>query len=403
MEVHIQARRPAYRHWRPSGTGTRFAPRTSALMTVVIAVLVLAACGGQNAATQTPPQSSIPSAEPPSAEPSPSQSPTTASAVGEVLADLEVPQVQSMAGGGDTTSSEQATADFMTLVLENIQGVWAEVFRNSDLPEPTVSHRWLEAGEVSDTACVDASGDAAQANDRSTFYCPADDTIYFGLVKAMDLWNGLYRGTQSEALGDFSLAYIVAHEYGHNVQAELAASVAADGVTVNFDPPENQELQADCFAGVWGYAVNAQGLLDEGDPLEAIEASWIAGDFIRPLEDPHGTPAERTAAWSVGYNSGVGADCARYELSETQTTAVNFAILNNSSVEICYAYLSPSASTSWGQDILGSDVTMPPGSRADLSVPTGLYDLLLTNCDEEPLIEAYELDVSTDFEYTVTD
>ncbi len=156
-------------------------------------------------------------------------------------------------------------------------------------------------GEAVDTAC-------GEAGDTAAFYCPADDTIYVAQAFAAALWDGVLEGLPGtgRAAGDFGVAYVLAHEYAHNLQEEF-------GVFSRPSPTaEPFELQADCFAGAWGNSVYRQGLLEPGDVEEAINTALAVGDFDVSNAQHHGTPDQRREAWLLGFEGGNPADCERY-------------------------------------------------------------------------------------------
>jgi predicted metalloprotease len=112
---------------------------------------------------------------------------------------------------------------------------------------------------------------------------------------------------EGRAVGDFGVAYIVAHEYAHNVQQELG--YYSTGRRLQAKP---FELQADCMAGAWGNSVYRKGKLDEGDVEEALSTAQAVGDFETRDQQHHGTPDERREAWLQGYRSGDPSTCTRY-------------------------------------------------------------------------------------------
>ena len=181
----------------------------------------------------------------------------------EVLGDLEraVPRAQTTSPTVRSRgSTEPETIDkFMLGILENIDSYWTRTFAAAGLPEPRVGFQAVAPGAVQLTACGHA------ANDDAAFYCPADDTIYVAQVFAAALSRGVLRGLPGEregygrAAGDFAVAYVLAHEYAHNLQQELG--VFDNTVSRSARP---YELQADCLAGTWAYSVFEAGLLEPG-------------------------------------------------------------------------------------------------------------------------------------------
>ena len=227
--------------------------------------------------------------------------------IDEVLGDLDKvfqrpertsPTVRARGRTGVTTIDQ-----FMTDVLQDIDGYWTRTFAASDLPEPRVRYDWVSPGGITLTACGEP------ANDRSAFYCPADDTIYVAQQFAAALYEGVLEGLPGEgrAAGDFAVAYVLAHEYAHNLQQELG--IFDNRVSRQAKP---YELHADCFAGVWAYSVFATGALEPGDLEEAADAARAVGDFDVGNEQHHGTPDERRSALLAGYESGDPSVCSRY-------------------------------------------------------------------------------------------
>jgi predicted metalloprotease len=132
-----------------------------------------------------------------------------------------------------------------------------------------------------------------QAPPRNAFYCPAGDFI---------AWDetGLMIPYYVQA-GDFAAAFVLAHEFGHAMQARLPQQEGFGVLT---------ELQADCFAGAWASDVQAKDLLDAGDLDEATLAVFTARDVPgTEFTDPaaHGSGFERTRAFADGYEGGAGA------------------------------------------------------------------------------------------------
>jgi predicted metalloprotease len=196
---------------------------------------------------------------------------------------------------------------FLTRVLRSVDAYWTTTLTESGLDEPRVGFRWIAAGDRVLTGCRHVAGDDA------AFYCPTDDAIYIGQVFANGILRGIgesfpgQRAGQGRAIGDFGLAYVVAHEYGHNVQEELG--FFRQGRRLAAKP---FELQADCMAGSWGDSVYRAGKLKPGDVEEALSTAKAVGDFEYLSPQHHGTPDERRAAWLRGYRSGDPSVCQEY-------------------------------------------------------------------------------------------
>jgi predicted metalloprotease len=204
--------------------------------------------------------------------------------------------------------NEPTTIDvFLTELLVDIDTYWTRTFEANNLPEPRVGYVWVEPGGTLVSGC------GQPADDRAAFYCPADDTIYVAQVFAAQLYRGVAEGLPGQsagygrAAGDFAVAYVLAHEYAHNLQHELG--IFDNRVTQSAKP---FELQADCLAGTWAYSVYEQGLLDPGDIEEATSAALAVGDFDIGNAQHHGTPPERRDALLEGFRTGDPSQCTRY-------------------------------------------------------------------------------------------
>lgn len=224
-----------------------------------------------------------------------------------------------LAGGGATSNqsaaplseADQQSAEFVAVVLADTEDTWHAEFQKMGLQyrEPTLV---LFTGSVS-SACGSASAAVGP------FYCPGDQKLYIDLSFFHDL------KVRHGAPGDFAQAYVIAHEVGHHVQRLLgiseqvrAAGRGASATRVNA-LSVRQELQADCFAGLWGYAANTERqLLDPGDLEEALQAATAIGDDrlqreaggqVVPDSFTHGTSAQRVKWFKAGFESGDFAAC----------------------------------------------------------------------------------------------
>ena len=225
-----------------------------------------------------------------------------------------------LGGGGATVAGqasrefsqqEQQLADFVSVVLADTEDTWGQVFRQQGgvYREPTLV---LFSGRVN-SACGLASAAVGP------FYCPGDQKLYIDLSFFNDL------SQRHGAPGDFAQAYVVAHEVGHHVQTLLGISQQVQAAGRGRSAAEvnalsvRQELQADCFAGLWGHAANQQRqLLDPGDLEEALRAATAIGDDrlqreaggrVVPDSFTHGTSAQRVAWFRRGFESGELAAC----------------------------------------------------------------------------------------------
>jgi len=232
---------------------------------------------------------------------------------------LGVDMLSLLVGGGTGYSESSAgngadrteAVDFVSVVLADTEETWHGQFAQigRQYQEPTLV---LFTGSVN-SACGYASAAVGP------FYCPGDRKLYLDL----SFFNDLAR--RHSAPGDFAQAYVIAHEVGHHVQTLLgigdrvrAAGRGRSRAEVNA-LSVRQELQADCFAGLWGHAANRERqLLDPGDLEEALRAATAIGDDrlqreaggrVVPDSFTHGTSAQRVKWFRTGFESGRLADC----------------------------------------------------------------------------------------------
>ena len=209
------------------------------------------------------------------------------------------------------SEQEQELADFASVVLADTEDTWNAIFASQGLQyvEPTLV---LFSGRVN-SACGQASSAVGP------FYCPGDQQLYIDLSFFADLAN------RHGAPGDFAQAYVVAHEIGHHVQTLLGISQKVRAAGQGRSKAQvnalsvRQELQADCFAGLWGHAARVdRDLLDEGDLEEALQAASAIGDDrlqreagrrVVPDSFTHGTSQQRVAWFRRGFESGDFAAC----------------------------------------------------------------------------------------------
>ncbi|WP_273792316.1 KPN_02809 family neutral zinc metallopeptidase [Brucella anthropi] len=215
---------------------------------------------------------------------------------------------RTVAEGGNVANDE--TTQFARTVLAETEDVWSGIFqsRGQTYTPPTMV---LFSGQVR-SACGFASAASGP------FYCPGDRKLYIDLSFYKELAN------RFGASGDFAQAYVLAHEVGHHVQNLL-------GILPKFNQMRQQmseaqanqmsvrvELQADCFAGVWGYYTEQKGILEAGDLEEALNAAHQIGDdtlqrrsqgYVVPESFNHGTSAQRAKWFQRGFDRGKLESC----------------------------------------------------------------------------------------------
>jgi predicted metalloprotease len=205
--------------------------------------------------------------------------------------------------------ADDEQAQFVQFVVGNVQDTWRQIFADAGQTyEPTKLYLFEQG--VS-TGC----GTAASA--VGPFYCPADRRVYLDLTFFRELQQ------RFGAPGDFAQAYVIAHEFGHHVQNILGISDdVRRGQQENPDEANELsirlELQADCFAGVWGYSTYERRILETGDLEEGLAAAAAIGDdriqreatgTVSPDTWTHGSSEQRVEWFSRGFESGSAESC----------------------------------------------------------------------------------------------
>jgi predicted metalloprotease len=207
--------------------------------------------------------------------------------------------------------------EFSTYVFNDTQDTWTAIMRKDGRGYDR-AQLVLYSGAVSTDGC----GSATSA--VGPFYCPADSRVYLDLSFYEDMRR------QLDAPGDFAWAYVIAHEIGHHMQNLLGTNARVAELERDNPDDANElsvrtELQADCYAGVWGATVFAEGDLEEGDLDEAFTATEAIGDDrlareagrgVNPDSFTHGTSEQRRHWFEVGYRSGDPAACDTFSPDE---------------------------------------------------------------------------------------
>jgi predicted metalloprotease len=219
---------------------------------------------------------------------------------------------QVAAPSGQPANVDPQTKDFVSAILGSTEKTWGDIFtaHGRQYVDPKLD---LFSGGVR-TAC------GAASTAVGPFYCPGDQKVYLDVAFFEELQNRFH------ASGDFARAYVIAHEVGHHVQNLLgvfdqveqarrrgARMEGADGLSVR------QELQADCFAGVWAnHSQQRLQWLQPGDIESALNAASKIGDDalqqqaqgrVVPDSFTHGTSAQRVKWFTAGFQSGDIASC----------------------------------------------------------------------------------------------
>jgi len=212
-------------------------------------------------------------------------------------------QTTGTSGDRASTPAEERMVDFVDAVTNDVQDTWGQLLGGRYRRTQVVLFR-----DAIQSAC--GSADAA----TGPFYCPGDQKVYLDL----GFFNELSQ--RFGAPGDFAQAYVIAHELGHHVQNLMGLGVGAPSRPGPASASVTIELQADCFAGVWGHAASANGRfqaghveLEPGDADEAIRAAGAIGDDrlqrmatgrVMPDRFTHGTSAQRVEWFKRGMDSG---------------------------------------------------------------------------------------------------
>lgn len=217
------------------------------------------------------------------------------------------------------TEQEKEFEEFASKVLASTEDVWSELFKKMGRtyePPKLV----LFKGSVQ-------SGCGGASSSSGPFYCSADRSVYIDLDFFAEMHKTIGAG------GDFAYAYVIAHEVGHHVQNLLGTLNDAHRKMASVSKEESNqisvrlELQADFYAGVWGYHENKMfGSLEDGDIDEAINAAGKIGDdylqkkargYATPETFNHGTSAQRTRWLKKGLTTG------NFNLGDTFTPSYN--------------------------------------------------------------------------------
>ena len=207
------------------------------------------------------------------------------------------------------SAAEEPEVQFMSVVLDDVQNTWAKILPNSGTPFHPA--RLVLFRNSTDSGC----GPAQSA--MGPFYCPLDERVYLDLGFFDELKQRL------GASGDFAQAYVVAHELGHHVQHLLGTDARVRQLAESRPADANElsvrlELQADCYAGVWGHSTDQRQNLQPGDIDEALNAASAVGDDriqksttgrINVDSFSHGSTAQRSQWFKRGFESGDPKSC----------------------------------------------------------------------------------------------
>jgi predicted metalloprotease len=221
---------------------------------------------------------------------------------------IDSPATTNVQPGGppaDTTAAEEKTVDMVDAVMGDAQATWEQILGNRY--QPTTARLFRDA-------IPSACGFAQSAT--GPFYCPADHKVYLDL----GFFNEL--SSRFGAPGDFARAYVIAHELGHHVQSLLGTESKVRQLQSARPDQQNAlsvalELQADCYAGVWGYhagrGTGRRVTLEPGDVESGLRAAAAIGDDriqrmagrgVAPESFTHGSSEQRVTWLRRGLESG---------------------------------------------------------------------------------------------------
>jgi predicted metalloprotease len=197
---------------------------------------------------------------------------------------------------------EAKQVDFIKFVMKDIQDTFAGLYQQAGKPYRRAQLYIFR--EAIDTRCGRSSSAIGP------FYCPGDENAYVDLSFFRDLQQ------RFKAPGLFAQAYVLAHEMGHHLQTleGLSARLRAGGDRQSQNEASvRQELQADCYAGVWGHSADRRKIIEVGDLEAALTAASAIGDDrlqeqagrqVNPETFTHGTSAQRVRWFRRGFETG---------------------------------------------------------------------------------------------------
>ena len=230
------------------------------------------------------------------------------------VAEQVAPQRETRAAPKGAPADEMG--QFVAKVLGSTEEVWGKIFQrsNTQYTPPTLV--------LYDAQVRSACGLAQSA--MGPFYCAGDEKLYIDLAFFRDLQ------TRFHAPGDFAQAYVIAHEVGHHVQKLTGILQQMDATRGRVSQVESNrtsvsmELQADCYAGVWGHYAGTMNQLESGDIAEALNAATAIGDDrlqnqtqgrVVPDSFTHGSSEQRVRWFKRGMDSGRPKDCDTFSTS----------------------------------------------------------------------------------------
>lgn len=219
------------------------------------------------------------------------------------------PQAQGDEIAPEARQAGDDAGEFVRFVVQDVQAEWTRLFQEAGATYQ-VTTLVLFSG-------LDVSGCGPASAATGPFYCPRDQTVYMDLSFFEEL-NRRFGAPGTGGPGEFALAYVVAHEFGHHVQNVRGINEAVRREQKDDPSQANElsvrlELQADCLAGIWAHTAFEDGLLEPGDIERGLAAAAAVGDDriqevtqgrIDPESWTHGSSEQRQRWFMRGYESG---------------------------------------------------------------------------------------------------
>ncbi|WP_312823280.1 neutral zinc metallopeptidase [Epilithonimonas sp.] len=205
------------------------------------------------------------------------------------------------------TKEELNIREFVRMLTKENEQTWDKVFQENGI-------QFRPAKVVLFESTTDSGCGTAQS-EMGPFYCPSDHTIYMD----MSFFNELQQKFGAK-VGQFTVAYVLGHEYGHHIQnllgtldkvhqlSQRGSETQANRISVA------NELQADFYAGLWAKQTdNREKIIEPGDIQEAMSAAAAVGDdniqkrgqgYVNQESFTHGSSAQREEWFMRGYNTG---------------------------------------------------------------------------------------------------
>ena len=228
-------------------------------------------------------------------------------------------QIQSGGGSSGTVDpADEPLVQEMSDALDDIQGFWAA--------GDGIGSDYADATLVLFTDAVSTEGCGNAPSSVGPFYCPADQNAYIDLTFFREL------DSRFGAPGDFARVYVLAHEIGHHVQnlegtsSQVRQEQQSDPGRAN-ELSVRLELQADCYAGLWGRSAQDRGLIEPGDLEEGLGAAAAVGDDAIQEQSggavdqeswTHGSSESRQRWFRAGFDSGDLARCDSFGVPADQ-------------------------------------------------------------------------------------